>query len=161
MRGPVLRALLRFRILLVLSRVSGTLLPHKGDLTMLKHFARLLCVGAWAATAILAQSTGTIQGVVTDSSGAAVPRAAITVRNQATGEERMFTTDEAGLYAVPSLPVGRYSVAVKAAGLQTTTVNNLVLEVSRTVEQDFHLQVAAATESVEIVATTPVLETTT
>ena len=93
---------------------------------------------------LLAQSTGTIQGTVTDPSGAAVPKAGVTVRNMATGEERSFTTDESGLYAVPSLPVGHYSVTVKAAGLQSTTVNDLVLEVGRIVAQDFHLPVAAA-----------------
>ena len=128
---------------------------------MFKQLCGFALASAFAATAILGQSTGTIQGGVTDPSGAAVPKAAISVRNMGTGEERTFTTDETGLYVVPSLPVGHYTIGVKAAGLQMTTVNDVVLEVGRTVQQDFHLQVSTATESVEIVGTTPVVESTT
>ncbi|PWU08758.1 MAG: hypothetical protein C5B51_07355 [Terriglobia bacterium] len=119
-------------------------------------FAALLSVSM-----VLAQSTGIIQGGVTDPSGAAVPKATVTVRNMGTGEERTFTTDESGLYVVPSLPVGRYQITVKASGLQPTTANDLVLEVGRTVRQDFHLAVATANQTVEISATAPVLESST
>ena len=128
---------------------------------MMRQFHRLSILFLLGASAILAQSTGTIQGVVSDPSGAAVPKAMVTVKNQGTGEERMFVTDQSGFYAVPSLPVGRYSVTATAAGLQTTTVNDLILEVSRVVQQDFRLPVAAASSSVEIVATTPVINTAT
>jgi Carboxypeptidase regulatory-like domain len=128
---------------------------------MSKEFYRLLLAVLLSVCAMMAQSTGTIQGIVADPSGAAVPNATVTVRNMATGEERSFTTDESGLYVVPSLPVGRYSVTAKAAGLQTTTVNNVALEVSRVVQEDFRLAVAAATESVEIVGTAPVINTAT
>ncbi len=128
---------------------------------MLKHFRRWSTVSVLSVCAILAQSTGTIQGIITDPSGAAVPKAAVTAKNMATGEDRSFTTDESGLYVLPSLPVGRYSVSVKAPGLQSTTVNDLILEVSRTVVQDFHLQVSSTTSSVEIVAATPVVDTAT
>lgn len=127
----------------------------------MKQLQRLCITSLLSLGFILAQSTGTIQGIVTDPSGAAVPKAAVSVRNMATGEERSFTTDDSGLYVVPSLPVGRYSVSVKASGLQSTAVNDLVLQVSRTVQQDLQLQVAATTSSVEIVATTPVLNTAT
>jgi len=115
----------------------------------------------FATGAIFAQSTGVIQGSVTDPSGAAIPKASVTVRNTDTGQERNFTTDDTGLYVVPSLPVGRYQVSVKAPGLQTTAANDVVLEVGRTVQQDFHLAVASATQTVEIVASSPVLESST
>ena len=74
-----------------------------------------------------AQSTGTIQGTVMDASGAAVPNAPITIHNQGTGEERSTTTDSAGIYVVPSLPVGIYSVTVKAQGMSPMTVASLPL----------------------------------
>jgi len=134
---------------------------QKGGFAVLKQVCRLLCIALLISAGALAQSTGTIQGSVTDPSGAAVPNAMVTIRNMATGEERTVPTDNAGLYVAPSLPVGQYSVTAKAAGLQSTTVNNLVLEVSRTVPQDFHLPVASATESVEIVGTAPVINTAT
>lgn len=128
---------------------------------MLKEFYRLLAAWMIGVCSLLAQSTGTIQGTVTDPSGAAVPTASVTVRNLATGEERSFTTDQSGLYVVPSLPVGRYSVTAKATGLETTTVNDVVLEVSRIVQEDFRLAIAAGAESVEIAATAPVINTAT
>jgi hypothetical protein len=128
---------------------------------MLQEIYRLLSVLALVAGAVLAQSTGTIQGIVADPSGAAIPKATVTVRNVATGEERSFTTDESGFYVVPSLPVGRYSVTARAPGLRTTTVNDLVLEVSRRVQEDFHLAVAAASETVEVAATAPIINTAT
>ncbi len=112
---------------------------------------------AMAAT-LSAQSTGAIQGAVTDQSGAAVPKAAITVHNEATGETRSTLTDDSGLYLVASLPVGRYKISVKATGLQSTTVTDLVLEVGRTVRQDFNLQVAAASTEVQVVGTPPVVD---
>lgn len=112
---------------------------------------------AMAAT-LSAQSTGAIQGTVTDQSGAAVPRAAITVHNEGTGEERSTLTDDAGLYLVASLPVGRYKMTVKATGLQATTVTGLVLEVGRTVRQNFDLQVAAANTEVQVVGAPPVVD---
>jgi len=107
---------------------------------------------------VLAQSTAAIRGTVTDQSGAAVPGAAITVQNEATGEQRSTVTDQTGTFLVPALPVGRYSVSVKAAGLQPTKATNLVLEVGRTVQQDFTLQVATSTETVDVTAAAPVIE---
>ena len=120
-------------------------------------FASVLCVTA----ALMAQSTATIQGTVLDPTGAAIPNAAVTVHNQGTGEERTTTTDSAGLYVVPALPVGTYRVSVKAAGMAPTVANNVVVPVSTTVRQDFTLQVAATGETVEVQATAPLVDSTT
>ncbi|HUI56535.1 MAG TPA: TonB-dependent receptor [Bryobacteraceae bacterium] len=113
---------------------------------------------AFAGSLLLAQSTGSIQGKVTDQTGAVVPKAAVTVHNEGTGEDRSTLTDDAGLYQVPSLPIGRYRVSVKAPGLQPVAATGLVLEVSRIVEQDFQLQVAAATTEVQVVGSAPLIE---
>src|SRR5581483_11136259 len=89
--------------------------------------AALNCLACtlFVITALHAQSTGTIQGTVTDASGAAIPMATVTIHNQNTGEERTTTTDSAGLYAAPSLPAGTYRIEVKASGMATTTATNL------------------------------------
>jgi outer membrane receptor protein involved in Fe transport len=109
----------------------------------------------------LAQSTAAVQGTVTDASGAVVPNATVTVRNQSTGEERTTVTDSAGIYQVPSLQPGTYRVEVKAQGMASTIANDVVLEVGRTIRQDFSLQVATTTQTVEITAAAPVIENTT
>ena len=112
-------------------------------------------VVTWTA---FAQSTASIQGTVTDATGASVPNATVTVRNQNTGEERTTQTDAAGSYLVPALPVGTYRVEVKAQGMQPTAATNLPLEVSSTARQDFSLKVAATSETVEITAAAPVIQ---
>ena len=57
---------------------------------------------------LFAQSTGAIQGTIRDASGAVIPNAAIGARNEATGEQRSVTTDEAGNYQFASLTLGKY-----------------------------------------------------
>ncbi|MBV9224136.1 MAG: carboxypeptidase regulatory-like domain-containing protein, partial [Acidobacteriaceae bacterium] len=121
---------------------------------------RLTLVLACCVSFALAQSTGGIQGTVTDTTGAIVPNAAVTVTSSSTGQKQVFKTDDAGLYAAPSLPPGTYTVEVKVPGLQTTTASNVVVAVSTTARQDFTLGVATASQTVEIQATTPVVETT-
>ncbi len=121
-------------------------------------FACVLAVSLLFTGAAFAQSTATIQGTVLDATGASVPNAAVTVRNQNTGEERATQTDASGSYLVPSLPVGTYRIEVKASGMKTIIASDLVLEVGSTVRQDFSLQVAATSETVEIKATAPVID---
>ena len=104
------------------------------------------------------QSTGTIRGTVTDTSGAAIPGAPILVHNERTGEDRATTTDSSGIYQVPALPVGSYRVSVKAPGMAATTASNVEVPVGSTVKQDFSLKVAASTETVEVVAAPPVID---
>lgn len=108
-----------------------------------------------------AQSTGSITGTVTDATGAVIPTASVTVRNEGTGEARTTQTDSAGLYLLSSLPVGRYRVEVKASGMQATTAVGLDVAVGTTTRQDFTLQVSSATQTVEIQATAPLVDTST
>src|SRR5260370_21159884 len=98
------------------------------------------------------KSTSTIRGTVTDSSGAVVPNAKVTIHNQATSEERITQTDNSGNYVAPSLPVGTYRITAQAPGMQTAVATNLVLEVARTVEQDFTLKIADSSHTIKIKA---------
>src|ERR1700682_6301505 len=116
-----------------------------------------LCILLLFANAGLGQSTATLQGTVNDSSGAVVPGAKVVVRNVATGEERNAESDSAGVYVVPSLPVGTFRVTVSSSGMQSVAADNIVLEVGRVVQQNFALRVASSSEVVEIRATAPVV----
>ena len=62
---------------------------------------------------------GSIGGTITDASGAAIPGAAVVIRNQETGSERHLITSGEGLYSAPSIPVGRYSVSATKDGFAT------------------------------------------
>src|SRR5579862_8226483 len=81
-----------------------------------RHLALLLVLGT-LATPVFAQE-GTILGTVTDPTGAAVPNVPITFTKIDTGQARHFTTDSAGQYVSPALPIGDYSVRVEAQGFK-------------------------------------------
>ena len=108
---------------------------------------------------LLAQSTASVAGTVTDAANAVVPNATVTVRNQDTGQARTTQTDSAGTYVVPSLTVGKYRVEVKAPGMQTMEAKDLPVEVGTTVRQDFTLMVASTSAVIEVVATSTTVET--
>src|ERR1041385_1235794 len=108
-----------------------------------------------------AQSTATLQGTVTDPSGAIVANAKVTVHNQATGIERTTQTDSSGNYQVAALPVGTYRIEVRAQGFQTAVVNSLQLEVSQTAVQNIPLTIGGASESVSVTSEAPMVESST
>ena len=118
-----------------------------------------LCVASGAAA--VAQSTATLQGVITDPQGAVVPNAKVTVRSQATSNERTAQTDADGNYQVASLQPGAYRVEVQAQGFQTQIVAALNLEVARTVVQNFQLTVGSVAQEITVTSDTPVIETAT
>jgi hypothetical protein len=99
-----------------------------------------------------AQSTTTLQGRVVDPKGAAVPGVKVTTRSQATGVERIAQTDGDGVYQVAALPAGAYRVEVRSAGFQTQVVERLIVEVGRTVVQDFHLSVGDISQEVSVIS---------
>ena len=113
-----------------------------------------------AATA-LAQTTAKILGTVTDQSGAAVVGAKITVKNTNLAIERTAETNASGYYEVVALPPGSYTVQVKMNGFETQVANNVTLEVSNNVAQNFGLKVASTSEVVTVEATAPIIDATT
>ncbi len=90
--------------------------------------SRLLLLGIlltfMGSTATLAQTTASIQGTVTDASGAAVAGAKVSVKSQALGIERTTQTNSSGDYEVPALPPGTYSVEVQMRGFTTEVANS-------------------------------------
>jgi len=120
----------------------------------------LLVVLLFAAVAF-SQTTAKVLGTVTDSSGAAVPGAKITIKNSALGIERTTQTNDTGAYEVAALPPGAYNVQVEKTGFETQLAKNLVIDVSNNVVQNFGLKVATTSEVVTVEATAPLVETTT
>ncbi len=89
-----------------------------------------------AAVPARAQSTATLRGTVTDTQGAALPGANITVRNQATGEERTAVSDRDGIYRFPSLAPGLYRLEVKLDKFQSQVMKDIRLEVAQIVRAE-------------------------
>ncbi len=117
-------------------------------------------VVATMPSAAIAQSvSGTILGTVTDPTGAVVPKTKVTVTNEGTALTRTVTTDNNGEYIVPSMPTGRYTVIAEVTGFKTLALSNIELGVDQRARIDLKLEVGAMTESVNITAETPLVQT--
>jgi hypothetical protein len=95
-------------------------------------------------------SNGTILGTITDTSGAVVSGARVTVRNIETGLERNVTTDASGDYDVPDLVAGHYSISVTHADFSTATVPDFELLVAQRASVNTVLRVGATSEKVVV-----------
>jgi len=93
---------------------------------------------------VMAQSTATLSGTITDATGAAVPNAKVTAINQATGVASGTQSDSAGAYLFPSLPIGKYRIEVTASGFQKAIVPDIDLPVATSVTQNIQLKVGEA-----------------
>jgi hypothetical protein len=128
-------------------------------LSLLFLFSVLTCLNAFTFTASAQTTSTTILGAVSDSSGAVVAGAKVTVTNTRTSVTREVTTSSTGDFSFPLLDVGVYDVAVEARGFKPEVRRNVILEINEKVRVDFALQVGATTEKVEIVAETATLRT--
>src|SRR5690348_6683767 len=125
-----------------------------------RRFYVPLLIMVFAAVASAQTFRGTILGTVSDPNGALVAGAKITARNTSTGLERSATTDEAGNYTIPELPIGPYEVRVEQSGFATLVVSNVTVEVASERRVDVTLRVASQ-ENVVVIATNVQVETTT
>jgi hypothetical protein len=126
-------------------------------LPLIMLFVVSLCVPSAAAQ----QETATITGTVTDATGAIIPRAAVTVTNVQTNLSVRTESDDRGLYVVPSLRPGDYSVTAQSSGFPKTVRSGITLQVAQVARVDITLQTGQLTEVVEVVGATSLLETQT
>ena len=98
-----------------------------------------------------AQTSATMAGRVTDTTGAVVPGATITARHVQRGIERLAVTDLEGRYVIAGLPVGAYDVRVELSGFKPMVRHGLVLTVSAVAAVDFALAVGGVVEAVQVV----------
>ncbi len=119
----------------------------------------LLSLGGFILTpSALAQRASTgLSGTVSDTSGAVVQKASVTLTSQETGFHRTTTSNDAGIYSFPDLTPGVYDASAEAQGFKTALVKGLVLYVGVPLVQNFALEVGAVSEQVSVVATAPLL----
>jgi hypothetical protein len=116
-----------------------------------------------ASTAcVLGQTTnGSIQGTVTDPSAATIGAAKVTARNTDTGVTTETVSTPAGLYSLPNLPPGRYSVTVEAPNLKKYTREGVTVQTDATVALDIQMQLGSVSDNVTVTADATQLETAT
>ena len=98
---------------------------------------------------------GTLYGVITDNSGAAIPNATVVIHNDETGTERRLRTDAAGRYSAPSIAVGIYSVTVNADGFGAEKHTGVVLTVGQAAALDVKLRVRTDEQQVTVSDSAP------
>jgi carboxypeptidase family protein/TonB-dependent receptor-like protein len=122
---------------------------------MFFRFSKLAVVallGLVFCTSAFAQFRSAIEGTVTDSSGAVVPDAKVTLTNVDTGVSTSTQSNGEGLFRFPSLPPGRYRVSVTKQGFATTTQENITLLAEEIRTVSLALKAGAATEIVTVSA---------
>lgn len=129
--------------------------------------SRCSCIAfAWlcvflACTQIAAAQVdeGSITGTVTDTTGAVVPGASVTVLNTDVGLTLKSTTNSRGEYTFSPLRIGHYSISVVAKGFEKTTQENLSVNVSQNLQANIQLKLGSETETVEVTSAPPLLQT--
>ena len=127
-----------------------------------RWLAVFFCVAVFLFTAkVNAQTAGTasIQGVVTDASGAVIQNATVTITNVATQVKHKTVTSGSGLYSFPNVAIGTYTLEVTASGFEHYRQSNIVLDVGSSIAVNPALKVGAANQTIEVTATALALQT--
>jgi hypothetical protein len=115
---------------------------------------------AAGGTPLAAQAVrGTIQGTVSDSTGAALPGVAVEAKNIATGVSQTVVTNAEGRYTAPDLPLGDYEVVATLQGFQTVNRRGITLRVGSQVVVDFQLPIGAVQETLTVTGAAPTVDT--
>ncbi len=107
------------------------------------------------------QGRGTILGTVTDSSGAAVPSAKVTITNTGTNFTFQAECSQEGFYTTPAIPVGAYTIAAEGAGFKKTVRTGITLQVDQHAQVNLLLEIGAVSESVEVSGQAELVDTST
>jgi Carboxypeptidase regulatory-like domain/TonB dependent receptor len=122
----------------------------------------MLLVMLGATTASAQTFRGSILGTVTDTTGAAVSGATVTIRNAETGIDRITNTSVDGSYLIPELPIGNYNVTVELNGFQKSLTNGVAVDIGAMRRVDVTLKPGQLTQQVTVSGdTVPVVETST
>jgi hypothetical protein len=125
-------------------------------LVFLFVFLALTCAPAATAQTF----RGSIQGSVTDGTGAAIPGAKVTVSSPSTGLSRAVVANDRGEYVASELPLGSYSITVEKEGFRTTTLTDIPVRVGSPTRADAKLSAGAVETVVQVNADVPLVETT-
>jgi hypothetical protein len=132
---------------------------------ILKNVVRLiliamLCAGVGSYGYGQSAVDGAIGGTVQDSSGLAIPKAKVTIRNNATNAEQIVEADDSGFFRAIHLQPSTYTVTVSAAGFENYKSGEVIVQVGLLTDVSPKLPVGSATQTVEVTSESPALNTT-
>ncbi len=141
----LLKYFVEARIVRFLKIASAFLLATGLLLTQPRAFAQL--------------DTGAVTGVVTDTTGAIVPSASVTITNTGTGFAAKTKTDSTGVYTFAPIRIGNYTITASAPGFQTTKQENVTVEVQERLSVNLALKPGEVTQTVTVTSAPPLLQT--
>lgn len=109
---------------------------------------------------VQAQTTGAIGGTIVDSNGAVVPNATVSVKGES-GQDFTVTTNESGIYRIPAVAVGVYTVTITSSGFKKAIVSNVKVDIGTPTTVDVNLEVGTVEQTVEVTSGGEVLQTQT
>src|SRR5258708_8710367 len=128
---------------------------------LLRIASPALFVAIWFASAVMGRAeTATVSGLVTDRTAAAVSGAQVRLQSVERGTVTTTTTNNAGIYAFPSVQPGQYQISIQKQGFKQVDLLGLIVNVQDHIEQNFRLEVASITESVTVEAGASIINTT-
>jgi Carboxypeptidase regulatory-like domain/TonB dependent receptor len=127
----------------------------------MRRLVLALLVLAVAVAPAFAQSTainGSIEGVITDESGAVLPGVTVTITNLDTGDTRVVVTNESGLYRAPLLALGKYKVEAELQGFKKLEQTGINISAGQTAVISLKLGVGALSETISVTADAPLVD---
>ena len=115
-----------------------------------------ISMGAWAQSG----NQASVEGTVSDSSGAVLPNAEVKLTNSGTGVTLTATTDPSGYFRFPVIPVGTYDLAVTQSGFAPYSAKSIIVGVGAKINLKVPMSIGGQKESVNVTAELPVVETT-
>ncbi len=131
----------------------------KQFLRLIQVFAAVVLLGALGAHSAHAQTAARLTGTVKDQSGGTVAGATVTLTNQATNVNRVVKSDGEGNYLFALVDAGTYKLTVEHDGFKKNIQSNITLEVNQNARLDVFLDIGQATETVEVSAAVPQIDT--
>src|SRR5262249_20623242 len=120
----------------------------------------IVCLAVPAGLAAQSQiTTGGIDGIAADTSGAVLPGVGVEIRNVDTNFTRTLTTDAGGRFVALQLPPGRYSVSLKLSGFANVVLENVLVTVGETVRLNAVMKLSGLAETVTVTAGSPAVDT--
>jgi hypothetical protein len=125
----------------------------------MKALLVLMGVGVFAGVNAQTATVGNLSGTVRDPSGAAVPKAEVEIKEEATGASRTATANDSGYYVAPSLPAGRYTVSTAPQGFKRSVATGVEVHVGENKVLNLDVQVGQVSETVTVTADAAPVET--
>jgi hypothetical protein len=146
--------------ILPISRAKHIFLVTPEEIIMQRRLVMSAVLTLLLCPALFSQSiTASLQGRVSDKSGAVLPRASVSAINTDTGLTRTTISDDAGEYKIAQLPVGNYKVEVKAPSFQPQS-RTIGLTIGQSASMDFSLVPGQVEQQVTVTGEAPLIETT-